>query len=114
MVGTALNLAGLESLLREVTTQACDVVGSECHVIHAVRSFRIGSRTIAHPLHSGHVAHCLAGFDRRRRSQTECIDVEFFNAVSIRRVERDVIDPGDVWARGALGVRNDREDCGDE
>src|SRR5579864_5244318 len=43
VVGTALNLAGLEPLLGEVATQACNVIGRKRHMVHAVSGFWIRS-----------------------------------------------------------------------
>ena len=64
VVGAAMDLPGLESLLVEVATKAGDVVGGKGDMIHVVGGFRIGRRAVADPLLAGHKAHCLARFDR--------------------------------------------------
>ena len=114
MVRAALNLAGLEAFLREVTTQACNVVGREGYVVHPVAGFGIGRGAVSNPLLAGHVASGLAGLDGRSRSQAQNVRIELFHAIGIGRVERDVVNAGDAWARSTLGERNGREDCGDE
>ena len=94
--------------------ESADVVGGEGHVIHAIGDFGIRRRAITNPLSARHVAGCFARLNWRGRSKAQRTGIKFLHAVGIGRVERNMIDTGDVWARSVLGERDDREDCADE
>src|SRR5579862_2829117 len=64
VIGAALNLRSLDSLVDQVAAKGCNVIGGEGDVIHAIGSFWIRGGTETDPLRADHVAHRLAWFNR--------------------------------------------------
>lgn len=113
VVGAALNLGNLDSLVGQVAAKGGDVVGCEGDVIHAIGGFRIRRGTETDPLRADQVARRLARFNRVGGGEAEDIDVEFSHAFGVGGVERNVIDAGDART-GMGGLRGDRERGEDE
>src|SRR5579872_7089374 len=114
VVGAAFDLAGLDSLLREVTAQRSNVVGGEGNVINAIGGLGVGGGAVSDPLLARHVADGLPRLDRIGRDETENVGVEVLHAVGRGRVEANVIDARNAGTSG-LRLREGREwECGTE
>src|SRR5207248_11796106 len=90
----------LHSFCRQILSKRLTIIGAERNVVHAVGGFRIRSRAVSDPLRADHESCCLPRLEGRRARQAEDIFKEVPVRLWICRVKRDVINAGDLRARG--------------